>query len=900
KFHLVDLAGSERVKRTNAQGARFKEGVNINRGLLSLGNVINALCEKSRSQASTIHVPYRDSKLTRLLQDSLGGNSKTLMIACISPADVNYEETSNTLRYASRARSIENKAVINKELSSENEVSQLKRQLEIMQLQLLQQSKGISGGSGTRRVLTGGSCNVRSTAKFDEEEPEKELRRLRDQLALALSAKDKWKKVADELSVNNGRKRASGSGSNGPESLAMKEAMEFEKSIQVAPLKPTGKGATEAESKLLRSELANLSDVILEKEKIMQELASSPSLASSDTGVRLASLTNSYEQKIVLLEKEVDVLTAERRELARKMRQTQGKPSSADTVSEDNRSQSKLQKLQSQLQVAKEAGKECKRLAALWKAGSLKISTLQQEITAMKRQKAALQRKLKEEAQQHRKDKREQELKILQLKRQQQHKKYELQKLTALHSKQNNVLKRKTEEVVTANKRVRTLQHQHQQLQKMQRPKPERRADSPGVPVSDGQVLETIMTLLRQTIETQVTISGAKNVLQLDLEERKALAVAIARLEAASTGTLTENEQLNRMQGALREKNGEIRLLQRKLASVERNRGLPSGLFPTKVAVCHQLIRQLVEMAVESKEECLALATCRADLVAAEEELVAQREKSEESSLASVMEELSASGPSESPTAGAQGTEQTLALEKELGETKKQLEMLRGQAAAAVVETKKAPAKFKPRPSLDVVDLLSSSEEDDDSAQDPDYVEEDEGREATKPKESAASPPSRAKSSEKGGILAEIDELLAKSEAGACCSCHGKCATKACACKTHQRICGGGCSCNVFRCLNRVDSRAKPKRKKARIADDKENELVAVFDDQEDSANGKPKLKKLRKSGDKTRGIRIGKGVMAAVGKTATSSSKGLGLHTSTSNQDIGGLSTSTAIGRFF
>ncbi|RLN26124.1 hypothetical protein BBJ28_00019293, partial [Nothophytophthora sp. Chile5] len=372
KFHLVDLAGSERVKRTNAQGARFKEGVNINRGLLSLGNVINALCEKSRTQSSTIHVPYRDSKLTRLLQDSLGGNSKTLMIACISPADVNYEESSNTLRYASRARSIENMAVINKELSSENEVSQLKQQLEIMQLQLLQQSWGVSGGSGARRVLAGGSCSVRSASKFDEGELEKELRRLRDQLALALSAKDKWKKVADELSVNHGKKPASGFGSNGPESLAMKEAMEFEKRIQVAPLIPTGKGPAEAGSKLLRSELANLSDVILEKEKIMQELASSPSLASSDTGVRLALLTNSYEQKIVLLEKEVDVLTAERRELARKMRQTQGKPSSADTVSEDSRSQSKLQKLQSQLQVAKEAGKECKRLAALWKAGSLK------------------------------------------------------------------------------------------------------------------------------------------------------------------------------------------------------------------------------------------------------------------------------------------------------------------------------------------------------------------------------------------------------------------------------------------------------------------------------------------------------------------------------------------------
>ncbi|EGZ29983.1 hypothetical protein PHYSODRAFT_310092 [Phytophthora sojae] len=121
KFHLVDLAGSERVRRTNSEGARFKEGVNINRGLLTLGNVINALCERSRTSSTTTHVPYRDSKLTRLLQDSLGGNSKTLMIACVSPADVNYEETSNTLRYASRAQSIENQAVINKERSAENE-----------------------------------------------------------------------------------------------------------------------------------------------------------------------------------------------------------------------------------------------------------------------------------------------------------------------------------------------------------------------------------------------------------------------------------------------------------------------------------------------------------------------------------------------------------------------------------------------------------------------------------------------------------------------------------------------------------------------------------------------------------------------------------------------------------
>lgn len=108
KFHFVDLAGSERLKRTAAQGDRRKEGININAGLLALGNVISALSDPSSKQRST-HVPYRDSKLTRLLQDSLGGNSTTLMIACVSPAEINLTETVNTIKYAYRARKIRNK-----------------------------------------------------------------------------------------------------------------------------------------------------------------------------------------------------------------------------------------------------------------------------------------------------------------------------------------------------------------------------------------------------------------------------------------------------------------------------------------------------------------------------------------------------------------------------------------------------------------------------------------------------------------------------------------------------------------------------------------------------------------------------------------------------------------------
>ncbi|KAI1283708.1 Osmotic avoidance abnormal protein 3 [Halotydeus destructor] len=110
KLNLVDLAGSERQAKTGATGDRLKEATKINLSLSALGNVISALVDgKSK------HIPYRDSKLTRLLQDSLGGNTKTLMVACLSPADNNYDETLSTLRYANRAKNIKNKPKVNED-----------------------------------------------------------------------------------------------------------------------------------------------------------------------------------------------------------------------------------------------------------------------------------------------------------------------------------------------------------------------------------------------------------------------------------------------------------------------------------------------------------------------------------------------------------------------------------------------------------------------------------------------------------------------------------------------------------------------------------------------------------------------------------------------------------------
>jgi kinesin family protein 4/21/27 len=146
KFHFVDLAGSERLKRTGATGDRAKEGISINCGLLALGNVISALGDVTRKAS---HVPYRDSKLTRLLQDSLGGNSKTLMIACVSPTDRDFMETLNTLKYANRTRNIKNKVVVNQDKASQV-IMQLRQKIQQLQVELneFKQGKLLAGKNG--------------------------------------------------------------------------------------------------------------------------------------------------------------------------------------------------------------------------------------------------------------------------------------------------------------------------------------------------------------------------------------------------------------------------------------------------------------------------------------------------------------------------------------------------------------------------------------------------------------------------------------------------------------------------------------------------------------------------------------------------------------------------------
>lgn len=173
KLNLVDLAGSERQAKTGATGARLKEATKINLSLSALGNVISALVDgKSK------HIPYRDSKLTRLLQDSLGGNTKTLMVACLSPADNNYDETLSTLRYANRAKNIKNKPKINED-PKDALLRQYQEEIQKLKAMLMGQLPIPAGGFSDIESI--GAPSVKSENQIAREELEYEKERIREE-----------------------------------------------------------------------------------------------------------------------------------------------------------------------------------------------------------------------------------------------------------------------------------------------------------------------------------------------------------------------------------------------------------------------------------------------------------------------------------------------------------------------------------------------------------------------------------------------------------------------------------------------------------------------------------------------------------------------------------------------
>ncbi|XP_045174185.2 kinesin-like protein KIF27 isoform X3 [Mercenaria mercenaria] len=183
KFHFVDLAGSERAHKTGNVGDRFKESVHINSGLLALGNVISALGDPKKKST---HIPYRESKITRLLKDSLGGNAKTLMICCVSPSAANFDESLNALKYANRARNIRNLPIVNRDIQSIR-FEEMQTEIKALREELARQRTTVTRGN------TGWENDPDLAAKYVSQ-----IKHLEDQVARLQTECGNYKMIAEE------------------------------------------------------------------------------------------------------------------------------------------------------------------------------------------------------------------------------------------------------------------------------------------------------------------------------------------------------------------------------------------------------------------------------------------------------------------------------------------------------------------------------------------------------------------------------------------------------------------------------------------------------------------------------------------------------------------------------
>uniref|UniRef100_A0AAX7VJ99 Kinesin motor domain-containing protein n=1 Tax=Astatotilapia calliptera TaxID=8154 RepID=A0AAX7VJ99_ASTCA len=473
KLHLVDLAGSERQKKTKAEGDRLKEGISINRGLLSLGNVISALGDESKKNT---FVPYRDSKLTRLLQDSLGGNSHTLMIACVSPADSNMEETINTLRYADRARKIKNKPVVNIDPRAA-EMNRLKQQVQELQVMLLHARGGVAPVSESAENVT--KLLERNRALRDENnklsrelsEAAGQTAHMFEKIIMTEQANEKMQSKLEQLRHHAACTVDLEKVMKTLEDQELKENVEVMKNLQniILELKNESAGIAASIDAVAAGEdlpevsgneaftahhalrQAQLSKELIELNKVLSlKEAFVKKMCQNDS--QLEPMQSEHQKNVQTLQSAVDSLQKEKEELVLAL-QSAKKDTNQAKLSEQRRK--RLQELESQLVDMKKKLLEQSKLLKLKESSVQKVSKLMEEIQAMKTQRTQLMRQMREDSEKFRQWKNKKDREVLQLKEKDRKRQYELLKLERDFQKQANVLRRKTEEAAAANKRLK-------------------------------------------------------------------------------------------------------------------------------------------------------------------------------------------------------------------------------------------------------------------------------------------------------------------------------------------------------------------------------------------------------------------------------------------------------------
>ncbi|KAL6633563.1 hypothetical protein ACP70R_026234 [Stipagrostis hirtigluma subsp. patula] len=560
KFHLVDLAGSERAKRTGADGLRLKEGIHINKGLLALGNVISALGDEKKRKEGAF-VPYRDSKLTRLLQDSLGGNSKTVMIACISPADSNAEETINTLKYANRARNIQNKAVVNRDPVTA-EMQKLRSQLEQAQAELLFSRSGNAALEELQLLQEKVALLERQNYELKHELKEKELsceqfeqRSLsaqleRDQLKLKLESARNGKSWEDtdiavddqdvdlmksyiskiqQLEIQLKRQNFSNACRNGLHDQLAMEGDIFLNDLGSGCDEGTPDASSEVDEEEKEREHSSMQDKF---DKELQELdkrlhqkeAEMKQFAKSDTSV----LKQHYETKLHELEQEKRALQKEIEGLRNALTNVSSSTDESAQKLKENYLQ-KLNTLESQVSELKKKQEAQQQLLRQKQRSDEAAKRLQEDIQRIKHQKVQLQQKMKQESEQFRSWKAAREKEVLQLKKEGRRNEYEMHKLLALNQRQKMVLQRKTEEAAAAAKRLKEVLEAKKSTR-----------ETYGGGSGSGQAL---MRAIDDELEVTVRAYELRSHYERQMKERALISKEIAKLKEESKHKMSDCPQ---------------------------------------------------------------------------------------------------------------------------------------------------------------------------------------------------------------------------------------------------------------------------------------------------------------------------------------------------------------------
>lgn len=503
KFHFVDLAGSERLKRTGATGERQKEGISINCGLLALGNVISALGDKSKR---ALHIPYRDSKLTRLLQDSLGGNSQTVMIACVSPSDRDFMETLNTLKYANRARNIKNKVFVNQDKTSKT-IAQLKQQIAQLQLEIIEykQGKRMIREDGTETVndmfyennmLQGEVNNLRTRVKAMQETIDaltlkntnlltekatgswvklstdndtdvsyliqgylKEIEELRAKLIESSNTCEQLRKQLSRSQTIQTSISILDSSLEENSSLIKKAKQDLEKEKEILNRRSleidhdieeseneTGSESDEKElHNELNDELITLTNDIDMKQKLIDELELSQR--------RMQTMRQHYEDKLMQLQVKIQTTQEERDKI---LHSYSVHSESADKIKKvKDEYTKKLFDMQKELKRLQVAQKEHSRLVRSQSQYENQLKSYKNEVLEMKRTKVRLINKMKEETQKHKESEQRRIREIAQLKKESRKNANVIKTMQNEQKIRDQVLKRKQEEVSTLRKNQR-------------------------------------------------------------------------------------------------------------------------------------------------------------------------------------------------------------------------------------------------------------------------------------------------------------------------------------------------------------------------------------------------------------------------------------------------------------